>query len=113
MGVRAGGQALFGLGKPKYDGPMICIDCGYVVQSGFNELPRSYKCPQCLVGKNRFKAYQAAGAAYKSLAAQKKEARANRGKTAGGRPSPRDAAKAKQMQMQQEADGKKKGWFGR
>jgi rubrerythrin len=48
-------QALFGLGKKARDGPMICLDCGYVVQSGFNDLPRNYKCPVCNVGKARFK----------------------------------------------------------
>ena len=81
------------------------------MQSGFDELPRNYKCPQCLVGKNRFKAAPVAGGGYKTLATEKKEARANRGTTAGGRPSPRAAAKQRQMEMQDESDGKKKGWF--
>eukprot|EP00854_Cymbomonas_tetramitiformis_P034112 gene34112-biopygen13346 len=64
-------EALFGFGKPKFDGPMICIDCGYIVQSGFNDLPRNYKCPQCLVGKNRFKPNESSTDYYNGLASQK------------------------------------------
>ena len=35
---------------------MICIDCGYIYNGDFGALPRSYKCPECGVGKGRFKA---------------------------------------------------------
>ena len=52
----------FGGGVPKANGqPMICIDCGYIYRGDFDTLPRDYKCPQCNVGKNRFKVVEQAG----------------------------------------------------
>mmetsp|Transcript_8185 Transcript_8185/g.20453 ORF Transcript_8185/g.20453 Transcript_8185/m.20453 type:complete len:141 (-) Transcript_8185:385-807(-) len=39
---------------------MVCIDCGYLYdgkRGPFAELPKSYVCPVCGSGKNRFKAY--------------------------------------------------------
>ena len=37
----------------------ICIDCGYIyTKPGFEELPKSYRCPQCSSPKRRFKAYE-------------------------------------------------------
>eukprot|EP00238_Polyblepharides_amylifera_P007466 CAMPEP_0196592206 /NCGR_PEP_ID=MMETSP1081-20130531/72041_1 /TAXON_ID=36882 /ORGANISM="Pyramimonas amylifera, Strain CCMP720" /LENGTH=156 /DNA_ID=CAMNT_0041915817 /DNA_START=76 /DNA_END=543 /DNA_ORIENTATION=+ len=111
-------KALFGFGKAKTDGPMICIDCGYIVQSGFNELPRNYKCPACNVGKNRFKAYEQAGNSYSSMAAQKAANKAAfRAKRASGKdttagPSKRELAKQKLIDAQDDQDNKKKGFFG-
>mmetsp|Transcript_18673 Transcript_18673/g.22369 ORF Transcript_18673/g.22369 Transcript_18673/m.22369 type:complete len:147 (+) Transcript_18673:105-545(+) len=69
-------KAFFGPFAKKTDGPMICIDCGYIYNGDFNALPRDYKCPKCNVGKNRFKAYKAPGSDYASLSSQKKAYRA-------------------------------------
>ena len=55
---------IFDMFKPKTtnaDGtpiPHICIDCGWIYQGDFGALPRDFKCPQCNVGKNRFKVYK-------------------------------------------------------
>ena len=64
----------FGGGVLKANGqPMICIDCGYIYRGDFDALPKDYKCPQCNVGKNRFKVVEQAGSSYANLAAQKNE----------------------------------------
>lgn len=101
---------------------MICIDCGYIVPSGFNDLPRNYKCPQCLVGKNRFKPNESSTAYYNSLASQKAANKAAfRAKRAAARSgkgeekgSKRERMKAKMLEAQAEKDSqrKKKGFFG-
>ena len=80
----------FGGGVPKANGqPMICIDCGYIYRGDFDALPRDYKCPQCNVGKNRFKVVEQAGSSYANLAAQKKANKAAAAKAKKGKgPTP-------------------------
>ena len=54
--------AMFGFGGGKKaaaaNTPYICIDCGFIYRGDFAALPKDYKCPQCNVGKNRFKPYK-------------------------------------------------------
>jgi len=113
-------QAFFGGfgggGVPKANGqPMLCIDCGYIYRGDFDALPKDYKCPQCNVGKNRFKVVEQAGSAYSNLAAQKKANKAAAAKAKKGKgPSPRELAKQRMIEAQEEADAKKgRGFFGR
>jgi len=93
---------------------MICLDCGYVVQSGFNDLPRNYKCPVCNVGKARFKpAPKSQGDAYASLSAEKAARKSAKNAVAKDGLSAREKMKLAQIEMQEEADKKKmkQGWF--
>jgi rubredoxin len=113
-------QAFFGGfgggGVPKANGqPMLCIDCGYIYRGDFDALPKDYKCPQCNVGKNRFKVVEQAGSAYSNLAAQKKANKAAAAKAKKGKgPSPRELARQRMIEAQEEADAKKgRGFFGR
>ncbi|GAB5372954.1 hypothetical protein AAMO2058_001708600 [Amorphochlora amoebiformis] len=94
--------------------PYICIDCGYIYKKkspSFKELPSSYVCPACGVGKNRFKVYKDDSPAdyYNTLAAQKA---ANR-KARAGPSSKRAELIRKQQEMQKKKDEEKgrKGWF--
>ena len=106
----------FGGGIPKANGqPMICIDCGYIYRGDFDALPKDYKCPQCNVGKNRFKVVEQAGSSYANLAAQKKANKAAAAKAKKGKgPTPRELAKQKLLEAQEEKDRKKGGgFFGR
>jgi len=107
-------MAIGGLFGPKLSDtdPYICIDCGYIVKTGFASLPKQYECPKCGVGKNRFKKYQAAGSSYAAMAAEKKANRAAL-KKKSGEMTARQKLKMQQMQMQEDKDTKKKGWFGR
>eukprot|EP00469_Lotharella_globosa_P011311 CAMPEP_0167789564 /NCGR_PEP_ID=MMETSP0111_2-20121227/10767_1 /TAXON_ID=91324 /ORGANISM="Lotharella globosa, Strain CCCM811" /LENGTH=184 /DNA_ID=CAMNT_0007681769 /DNA_START=36 /DNA_END=590 /DNA_ORIENTATION=+ len=106
---------IFGGGAEASDRPkaqaMICIDCGYIYNKRrptFDELPANYKCPQCGVGKNRFKVNKDSADYFNTLAKQKAENRRN----VRGPSSKRAELIRKQQEMQREKDeGKKKGWF--
>eukprot|EP00959_Pyramimonas_sp_CCMP1952_P063386 1324805-Pyramimonas_sp.AAC.2 len=109
-------EAFFGpFGKKESAGPMICLDCGYVVESGFESLPRNYKCPVCNVGKARFKpAPKSAGSRYSSMSAEKAARKAAKANTSKDGMSAREKMIAAQIEMQNQVDGekkKKKGWF--
>ena len=81
-----------------------------------------YKCPVCDVGKNRFQKQQAAGSAYKDLAAAKRAAKAAKASaSSSGGERPRDKLKREAMERAAKFDAdrgrggdkdKKKGWFG-
>ena len=75
----------------------------------------------CDVGKNRFQKQQAAGSAYKELAAAKKAAKAAKAASSSGGERPRDKLKREAMERAAKFDAdrgrggdkeKKKGWFG-
>merc|ERR1712113_349318 len=92
---------LFGGGSGSGKQQMVCIDCGYIYRGDFQALPRSYECPKCGVGKNRFKKYdptkQGSGY-YGNLAAQKKANReAMKKKNAKGQSA---RAKLRQQAME-------------
>ena len=110
-------QAFFGMGAQKQPAgvAMVCRDCGYIYRGDFDALPKDYKCPQCNLGKNRFKVVEQAGSAYSNLAAQKKANKAAAAKAKKGKgPSPRELAKQRMIEAQEEADAKKgRGFFGR
>jgi rubredoxin len=88
----------------------VCVDCGYVFKGDFAALPRSYKCPTCNVGKNRFKPVGGAS----TLAQKKANKEAFRAKRAAaakkGQLSGREALKQKMIDAQREKD-QKRGWF--
>ncbi|KAK3260159.1 hypothetical protein CYMTET_30869 [Cymbomonas tetramitiformis] len=41
-----------------YDGPMVCLECGYIAEASAYKLP-FYRCGSCLAGKNRFEPVKA------------------------------------------------------
>lgn len=88
----------------------MCVDCGYVFKGDFAALPRSYRCPTCNVGKNRFKPVGGAS----TLAQKKANKEAFRAKRAAaakkGQLSGREALKQKMIDAQREKD-QKRGWF--
>lgn len=88
----------------------MCVDCGYVFKGDFAALPRSYRCPTCNVGKNRFKPVGGAS----TLAQKKANKEAFRAKRAAaakkGQLTGREALKQKMMDAQREKD-EKRGWF--
>ena len=112
---RFGGRKLSAAQKER--ATHVCVDCGYVytLPTPFGEQGKDYKCPQCNVGKNRFKVVEQAGSAYSNLAAQKKANKAAAAKAKKGKgPSPRELARQKMIEAQEEADAKKgRGFFGR
>mmetsp|Transcript_16386 Transcript_16386/g.26593 ORF Transcript_16386/g.26593 Transcript_16386/m.26593 type:complete len:205 (-) Transcript_16386:321-935(-) len=95
--------------------PMICVDCGFIYKKknpSFAELPNSYKCPACGVGKNRFKVFKEQSDYYNTLAAEKA---AKRAKGPVARSSKRAELVRKQQEMQRKKDeqkGRGGGWFG-
>lgn len=119
--------------------PMVCIDCGYVYRGDFAALDRSYRCPECGVGKSRFKALTPEMQAVMSARSGggRKPAVQSRGDAGGGwwnresennmtaaekavrdaerRKKKRDKGqreKLKAQYMEREKDTqKKKGWF--
>jgi len=92
-------------------GAYVCVDCGYVFKGDFAALPRSYRCPTCNVGKNRFKPV-GGGSVLAQKKANKEAFRARRAAAdKKGRLTGREALKQKMIDAQRENDQKRRGWF--
>ena len=104
-----GGGDKGGAGAP----PSVCVECGYIYKGDLSKEPFNYTCPECGVGKWRFKKMpQNNTSYYNSMAAQKAANKKEAAKKRKG--SARAKLREQAMKNMRDKDqGKQGGLFGR